>query len=239
MITGSWFVTPLSHDRGVASPIKMVRMGSVVSSAAGVKMQSSNAEHQPRHGARVLGHVIVDSYNTEIRDEQGLIGDRANKRAFQARVDEWRSRLRDLRDDPLEGRPTRELYQDKRALEEILLSGETEAAGVLLGAIEDYAHALAGVVHRLLETEGWQRTERIAVGGGFREGRIGELAIGRASVHHPSHFPPSARQAAATLVGYRSWLAQLAYSGIFTSFWIWSSDLPSFMAAPTLSSSSA
>jgi hypothetical protein len=130
----------------------------------------------------VLGHVIVDSYNTEIRDERGFIGDRANKRAFQARVDEWRSRLRHLREDPLEGKPTHELYQDKRGLEEILLSGKAEAAGVLLGAIEDYAHALAGVVHHLLETEGWQRTERIAVGGGFREGRIGELAIGRASV---------------------------------------------------------
>ena len=49
-------------------------------------------------------------------------------------------------------------------------------------AIEDYAQELAKVVRCLLEVDGWQRTERIAAGGGFREGRVGELAIGRASV---------------------------------------------------------
>ena len=49
------------------------------------------------------------------------------------------------------------------------------------GAIEDFAQELAAVVRRFLRLKGWRDTERIVVGGGFRESRIGELAIGRAS----------------------------------------------------------
>ena len=36
------------------------------------------------HGGRVLPAVTVDTYNEELRDEDGFVGDRASGRAFRA-----------------------------------------------------------------------------------------------------------------------------------------------------------
>jgi hypothetical protein len=55
-------------------------------------------------------------------------------------------------------------------------------AGIIHGAIEDFSQELALVVRRYLKLKGWKDTQRIAVGGGFRAGRVGELVIGRSSV---------------------------------------------------------
>jgi hypothetical protein len=49
-------------------------------------------------------------------------------------------------------------------------------------AIEDFAQELAHVTRRFLKTKAWERTERIVVGGGFRDSRPGELAIARAEI---------------------------------------------------------
>jgi hypothetical protein len=38
------------------------------------------------------------------------------------------------------------------------------------------------VIRRFLKLKAWRETERIAVGGGFRASRVGELVIGRADV---------------------------------------------------------
>lgn len=57
-----------------------------------------------------------------------------------------------------------------------------ELWGCSLGQSRDYAQKLANVIYRLLQVDGWQATDRIAAGGGFSEGRVGELAIGSASV---------------------------------------------------------
>jgi hypothetical protein len=134
------------------------------------------------HGSRKLRFVVIDSYNIELRDGESFPGDRASKRVFQAMVDEWRGRLRRDGGDPLDHRPTKELYKDKKELERVLFSGDPEAAGVLIGSMEEFAAELASVVTRLLETPEWRDTQCIAVGGGFREGRVGEPVIGRASV---------------------------------------------------------
>jgi predicted NBD/HSP70 family sugar kinase len=134
------------------------------------------------HGSRKLRFVVIDSYNIELRDGESFLGDRASKRVFQAMVDEWRGRLRRDGGDPLDHRPTKELYKDKKELERVLVSGDPEAAGVLMGSMEQFAGELAAVVARLLETPEWRDTQCIAIGGGFREGRVGELVIGRASV---------------------------------------------------------
>jgi hypothetical protein len=50
------------------------------------------------------------------------------------------------------------------------------------GAIEAFAAELAKVTARFLKLKPWRGVSRIAVGGGFRASRVGELAIGRASV---------------------------------------------------------
>ena len=44
-----------------------------------------------RHGASRLPSVDVDSFNIELKDDDGFLGDRASKGAF-AQVAEWRSR---------------------------------------------------------------------------------------------------------------------------------------------------
>ena len=64
----------------------------------------------------------------------------------------------------------------------VLKEGDAEAAAVIQSAIEEYAQELALVVRRFLKAKAWAGTERIVMGGGFRESRIGELAIARANL---------------------------------------------------------
>ena len=42
------------------------------------------------HGATRLPSVDVDSYNVELKDDEGFIGDRASKGAYRAIMDNWR-----------------------------------------------------------------------------------------------------------------------------------------------------
>jgi predicted NBD/HSP70 family sugar kinase len=132
------------------------------------------------HGAAELVAVTVDSYNVELRDAEGFIGDRASNRAFRAIVDELRERLRDVAEDPLGDTPTADL--SKKKLDKLLVEGDPEAAGVIQGAIEEFSAELATVVTRLLKLKDWRRTQRFVIGGGLRGSRVGELVIGRASV---------------------------------------------------------
>jgi ROK family len=132
------------------------------------------------HGARKLRCARADDYNVELRDDGGFFGDRANKKVFQAMLDRWRQALGGA--DPLRDMPTEELYKERQKLETILVRGNPLAAGVLLGAIEDFSCSLADVIAQFLELPAWRDTQRIVIGGGFREGRIGELAIGRTAV---------------------------------------------------------
>jgi hypothetical protein len=151
--------------------------------AARLQRQAMETFDRPaRHGSCELPAVIVDDYNIELRDAEGFLGDRASKSAFKSIVDDWRDRLRKIDRDPLEEVATTELYKNKQGLEQILLGGNIEAAGLLLGAIEDFSRELCGVLHRLLDLEKWQSTQRLVIGGGFREGRLGELVIGRVGV---------------------------------------------------------
>ena len=134
----------------------------------------------PEHGARVLPSVTVDSYNVEIEHGDGFIGDRASKSAFWAILDKWRKPLRELDQDPLGDSVSQEI--GKKRLAEILLKGDHQAGGVVHSAIEDFAQELAAVIRRFIRLKEWRDTEVLAVGGGFRASRIGELAIGRADV---------------------------------------------------------
>src|SRR3954469_8303356 len=86
------------------------------------------------HGAARLPSVEVDSYNVELKDDEGFIGDRASKGAFRQIVENWRKVLREVGVDPLGEDSSEEL--SKKKLDDILTRGDTEAAGVLQGAIE-------------------------------------------------------------------------------------------------------
>ena len=132
------------------------------------------------HGGKVLSHVMVDAYNAELRTAEGFVGDRASKRAFQAILDEWRERVSRAGDDPLGEKPSEEL--SKKHLDKVLVEGDAEAAGVIHGAIEEFAQEFAQVIRRFLKLKDWSGTEAVVVGGGLRQSRVGELAIGRTAV---------------------------------------------------------
>ena len=132
------------------------------------------------HGAEQLSLVTVDTYNAELRSADGFIGDRASKRAFQTILEEWRERLRKVGEDPLGESPSELL--SKKQLDKLLADGDAEAAGVIHGAIEEFSQEFAAVIRRFLRLKCWKDAERIVVGGGLRQSRIGELAIGRTAV---------------------------------------------------------
>jgi predicted NBD/HSP70 family sugar kinase len=132
------------------------------------------------HGSDQLSLVVVDAYNAELRSSEGFVGDRASKRAFQAILDDWRERMRQAGEDPLGDLPSEDL--SKKQLDKVLTAGDAEAAGVIHGAIEEFAQEFAAVIRRFLRLKEWKKTERIVVGGGLRQSRIGELAIGRTAV---------------------------------------------------------
>ena len=132
------------------------------------------------HGASRLPSVELDSYNIELKDDEGFIGDRASKGAFREIIDNWRKSVRKAGDDPFGKEASDEI--SKKALDDLLAKGDAEAAGIVQGAIEEFSQELALVIRRYLKTKGWKDTERIVVGGGFRASRVGELVIGRTSV---------------------------------------------------------
>ena len=70
----------------------------------------------------------------------------------------------------------------KTELDEALVGDDVDAAALVHGAIEEFAQELAYVTGRFLKTKAWADTERIVVGGGFRQSRVGELAIARTDI---------------------------------------------------------
>ena len=133
-----------------------------------------------RHGATRLPSVDVDSYNLELKDDEGFLGDRASKRAFRKILDSLRKPLKKSGEDPLGNKSTATI--PKTALDEALIGDDIRAAALVHGAIEEFAQELAHVTRRFLRTKAWTDTERIVVGGGFRESRVGELAIARTDI---------------------------------------------------------
>src|SRR5256886_1131050 len=132
------------------------------------------------HGAARLPSVDVDSFNIELKDEDGFLGDRASKGAFRKIFDRWRKPLRKSGEDPFGDEPSDKI--NKKTLDAILVGDDVEASAVLQSAIEEFAQQLAYVTRRFLKTKAWAKTERIVVGGGFRESRLGELAIARTEI---------------------------------------------------------
>lgn len=147
-------------------------------------MATANAETTRKaaagvHGAAELPSVVVTSYNLEVRDDDGFVGDKASRSAFVAHLDALRGHLRRNGDDPLKGK-TAEI--SKKELDALLKEGDAAEAALVLSAIEGFAQSLAFVIRRFTRLKSWAAIERIVVGGGFRESRVGELAIARAAI---------------------------------------------------------
>ncbi|MBB4575880.1 putative NBD/HSP70 family sugar kinase [Rhizobium lentis] len=152
----------------------------------GTLMAKSSSKHGDEvnallaHGATVLPLVTVDDYNNELRDKNGFIGDNANKKTFQQKLDDWRKRIRKVGDDPIGKTATTKL--SKKKIDALLKGDDMEAAALVMGAVEDFAQDFADVIGKFLKDKRWVKTERIVVGGGFRHSRFGELTIARTMV---------------------------------------------------------
>jgi predicted NBD/HSP70 family sugar kinase len=133
-----------------------------------------------RHGAGRLPSVEVDSFNIELKDDEGFLGDRASKGAFRKILDTLRKPLRKSGEDPLGTKATEAI--PKSTLDEALAGEDIMAAALVHGAIEEFAQELRYVTQRFLKSKAWADTERIVVGGGFRQSRVGELAIARTDI---------------------------------------------------------
>jgi hypothetical protein len=77
--------------------------------AKSVMTDQAAAPALPIHGGTRLPSVEVDSYNVEIRDEDGFLGDRITKSAFCEVIDHLRKLLRKQGEDPLGDGPTEDL----------------------------------------------------------------------------------------------------------------------------------
>lgn len=132
------------------------------------------------HGAARLPKVKVIDYNVELEDDEGFVGDRASKGAFREFIEAWRKPLREIDEDPFGDVPSAALA--KKRLDALIAKGDPETAGVIHGAVESFAQELALVLRRFLKLKDWKAAEKLVIGGGFSGSRVGELAIGRASV---------------------------------------------------------
>jgi predicted NBD/HSP70 family sugar kinase len=133
-----------------------------------------------RHGATRLPSVDIDSFNVELKDDEGFIGDRASKGAFRKILEMLRKPLKKNGEDPLGKKAAEDI--GKSELDEALVGEDVAAAALVHGAIEEFAQELAYVTGRFLKTKAWADTERIVVGGGFRQSRVGEIAIARTDI---------------------------------------------------------
>ena len=144
------------------------------------KNSDETSEALLSHGAPALPEVLIDSYNEELRDSEGFVGDRASARAFRAILADERERAAAGEEDPIGETPSSEI--SKKKLDKVIAEGDAEAAGVVLGTIEEFSQEFATVIRRFMRLKAWAKTERIVIGGGLRASRIGELAIGRTAV---------------------------------------------------------
>src|SRR6201992_3747151 len=132
------------------------------------------------HGAGRLPSVEVDSFNIEIKDDDGFAGDPASRAASRRFLGDRRKPLKKAGEDPLGKKSAEDLA--KSELDAALIGDDVMAAALVHGAIEEFAQELAYVTGRCLKSKAWADTERIVVGGGFRQSRVGELAIARTDI---------------------------------------------------------
>ncbi|MFT0859551.1 ROK family protein [Ancylobacter sp. G4_0304] len=132
------------------------------------------------HGAERLTAVTVDACNSQLRDEDGFIGDRARRAAFFEALERGRA-LWPADALPMLGDTALDAIS-KKQVDELLENGSPAEQALVLSAVEDYAGELATVIRRLLRTKDWRDTRRIAIGGGLREGRFAQIAVARAQM---------------------------------------------------------
>src|SRR6476661_11240518 len=88
------------------------------------------------HGAARFPSVEVDSFNIELKDEEGFLGDRASKGAFRDILDRWRKASPKLGEDPFGDEPSDEI--SKKKIDAVLIGKNAEASALVHSAIEEF-----------------------------------------------------------------------------------------------------
>src|SRR5260370_2425994 len=101
-----------------------------------------------RHGATRLPSVIVDSFNIELKDDDGFLGDRASKGAFREILDTLRKPLKKNGGDPL-GRKSADAI-GKTAPDEALVGHALHPPALLHGPTQHFPQHLPSLPHPLL-----------------------------------------------------------------------------------------
>lgn len=132
------------------------------------------------HGRWELPAVKLTSYNLEVRGKYGFIGDQASGRAFRKRLEALGRIVKAGQMAPVRSLPSSKTK--KKRLDKMLAEGEVIAGAMVHSAVEEFAQSLADVIRRYLKQKPWRKVDRIVIGGGFSNSRVGELAIGRAAI---------------------------------------------------------
>src|ERR1700709_2397206 len=89
------------------------------------------------HGASRLPSVEIDTFNIELKDDEGIKVDRTSKRAFRDILEKWRKPLRKSREDPFGKEPTENISEEVMA--DRLFGDDADSGAVVHSAIEDFA----------------------------------------------------------------------------------------------------
>ena len=135
----------------------------------------------PVHGGARLPAVEVDSYNLEIKDDEGFLGDRATKGAFREILENWRKPLRKNGERSVRRGSQRRASAKKRSTA-CWPKASRKPPAWCKARSRSSPRSLRWSSAAYLKLKAWRDTERIVIGGGFRASRVGELAIGRAGV---------------------------------------------------------
>src|SRR5258708_13061075 len=104
-----------------------------------------------RHGATRRPSVNVDSFNIELKDDDGFLGDRASKGAFRKILDTLRKPLKKNGEDPL-GIKSAEAI-GKSGFDGALVRDDIGAAPLVHGPIEEFAPQLPNPTRRFPNTK--------------------------------------------------------------------------------------
>lgn len=134
-----------------------------------------------QHGLMELPEVSIESYNLEIREGRRFVGDKASGRAFRALLDKVQAQAGDLAEESDIG-DEKLAEMKKKEWDRLLTNGDANAAAIIHSAVEEFSQNLAAVVRRYLRHKSWRGVKKVAVGGGLRRSRVGELSIARTEV---------------------------------------------------------
>jgi predicted NBD/HSP70 family sugar kinase len=130
------------------------------------------------HGSVALPEVQVENYSLGIKAKGEFVGDRVNKSGFIKLLDGLRKDAAKRGEDPFGDIPSTDIRKAEWA--EHHTKGDSEAHTIISIAIEKFASSLFEVIERYRNgDEQWRKVQRISVGGGFSDGRLGELVVKR------------------------------------------------------------